>query len=131
MKSSKPGPDNLSNTHEMLAATYIDEGRTAEAERALIAALAIDVDAGTWRGVPFFQMRLGPVTACRLELRRAELRLWEDDAEGAIELVEGVRERCEVRGRIEARMRRLLPMLQLRRPDYVVPELSRDDEVSP
>lgn len=109
------GPDDLSNTNEQLAESYLLEGRLDEAEAAFHAALAVHVDDSTWHGVPFFRMGLGPVTDCRLRLGLAEVRLAERDAAGARALVDEVLAACGAHGRIEARLKKIEPVLKASR----------------
>jgi tetratricopeptide (TPR) repeat protein len=105
------GPDDRSTVHESLALSYLVERRLDEAEESLQRALEVAVDAAEWHGVPFFQMELGPVTACRLRIGLAEVELLHGDEQRAMELVEETLSSCAAHGRIAERLERIAPWL--------------------
>lgn len=105
------GPDDRSNALEALAGSLIVEGRLDLAEIALGDALAVGVDEAEWNGAPFFPLRLGPVTACRLELGLAEIAARKSDGERAARITADVVDRCGAHGRIAARMAMIEPWL--------------------
>jgi hypothetical protein len=101
------GPDDLSNALEGLAFSFLVEGRLDEAESAFRQALEVGVDEARWHGVPFFQMHLGPVTACRLELGLAEVEARRGRILLAREITGRVLKSCGSYGRIEKRLSEL------------------------
>jgi tetratricopeptide (TPR) repeat protein len=105
-------PDDRCNANEILAESYLEESRLEEATRAFDAALAVGVDEATWRGSPYFRLHAGPVTACRLRLGLADAVLRQGRFEQARALIDDVRRECGFHGRIEARRKRLEPLLR-------------------
>ncbi len=107
------GPDDRSNALEGLADSLLVEGRLDEAESAFMQALEVGVDEATWHGAPFFQMNLGPVTACRLELGLAEVEARRGRVPQAREIAGRVLKSCGPHGRIEKRLSELEPLLSV------------------
>jgi tetratricopeptide (TPR) repeat protein len=106
-----PGPDDRSNAQESLALSYLAERRLEEAERSFQRALEVGVDETEWHGVPFFQMQLGPVTACRLRIGMAEVELLRGNELRAMELVDEALSNCQAHGRIAEQLDRIAPWL--------------------
>jgi tetratricopeptide (TPR) repeat protein len=104
-------PDELSDTHEALAESFLVEGRLEESAAEFRRALEIRVDDANWMGEPFFSLGLGPVTACRLELGLAEVAARRGESVQARERADRVTATCGAYGRIAARLERLERLL--------------------
>jgi len=87
-------PDTIDVAHERLASSYFAQGRLNEAREELLQAIAVGVDDAEWHGYPHYALGLGPIRACGLRLRLADVEILRGDSAAARQLMDSVREDC-------------------------------------
>lgn len=110
-------PDLIVQTRQELAKSYLAENRFDDARREYQAALAVGVDATNWRGVPYYQPGLGPVTGCHLKLSLADVELRAGNLAAARALVREVRVECgQSTGQLRNQLRKMEQGLRGQQP---------------
>lgn len=109
-------PDLVSIGRQLLARSLALDGRIDEARAEIRAAIDVGVDDTTWRGLPYYPLGLGPVTACRLRLESAENELIAGQVSRAVDEIRRVREECAIGGPLRERLIELEARTVVARP---------------
>jgi tetratricopeptide (TPR) repeat protein len=111
-----PEPDLQSIGHQLLARSYAQDGQFDAARRHIDAALNVGVDSATWKGRAYYQLGLGPVTACWLRLQAADIELDAGNPARARELMLLVESDCGRQGRLKDKLEELEVQVILAEP---------------
>jgi len=120
-------PDTVDLAHERLASSYSAQRRLDEARAELLEALAVGVDDAEWHGYPHYPLGLGPIRACGLKLRLADVEIRRGASFLARELMDSVRADCPASRRFLSELasleKRLSPLERVQRSPRPAHEL--------